>query len=373
MSNTVKSVRFLIVDDEDDNVILLSRNLKKTACTIAAAKNGREAILKAIEFKPDLIFLDIKMPLMDGYEVCRILKNNPDTRHIPILVMTLLEDQASKLKALEAGANDFITKPCDSAEVTIRTRNLLRLKEFEDFLQDHARRLEAEVEKKTAGLNAAIQEIDRTRNSLKDSYLDTIHRITFLSEYKDEATASHIKRVGMYSAHIAKQLGWTGERLESIRYASLLHDVGKVAIPSDILLKPYGLTEGELALVKTHTTVGGKILHGSKSAILQMAEQIAINHHERWDGSGYPSGRKGENIPIEARITALADQYDSLRSIRPYKPPFDYVLAYRIIVEGNKRMKPSYFDPRLIEVFRDTHKVFEEIHEQNKDEPVLCI
>ena len=177
----------------------------------------------------------------------------------------------------------------------------------------------------------------------------------------------------MYCAHIAKQLGWPRERIEDIRYASLLHDVGKIAIPSDILLKPHGLTEGELALVKTHTTIGGKILHGSKSAILQMAEQIAINHHERWDGSGYPAGRKGENTPIEARITAFADQYDSLRSMRPYKPSFDYILAYRIIVEGNERMKPGHFDPRLVEIFRDTHKTFEGIHEQFKDEPASYI
>ena len=369
MTETMKQPRILIVDDEEKNYRLITAILKNLECLFETARNGKEAVLKTVSFKPDLIFLDIMMPELDGYAVCKLLKDNPDTRHIPILMMTVLDDKASKLKALEAGANDYLTKPVDSTEVMIRTRNLLRIKEFEDFLKDHAVRLEAETEKKTADLNAAFQDITRSQRRLKASYLDTIYRLTVVAEFKDEASVSHVKRVGLSCSHIAKQLGWPDEKVETIKYASPMHDIGKIGIPSDILLKPGTLTPEELALVKTHTTIGGRILQGSQSEFLQMAEQIAINHHERWDGTGYPAGLKDEEIPIEGRITAFADQYDALRSIRPYKPPFDYVMAYRIMVEGNERMGPQHFDPRLLEIFQDTHKTFEKIYEYYKDEP----
>ncbi len=369
MTEANKQPRILIVDDEEKNFRLISAILKNLSCVFDTAKNGRDAILKTVEFNPDLIFLDIMMPGMDGYAVCKLLKDNLDTRHIPILVMTALDDKSTKLKALEAGANDFLAKPVDSTEVMIRTRNLLRLKEFEDFLKDHAARLSAETEKKTAALNAALKDVVKSQRKLKTSYLDTIYRLTIVAEYKDEATVQHVKRVGLCCSHIANQLGWTEEQVETIKYASPMHDIGKIGIPSDILLKPAALTREELALVKTHTTIGGKILQGSRSEFLQMAERIAINHHERWDGSGYPAGLKGEDIPIEGRITAFADQYDALRSMRPYKPPFDYVMAYRIMIEGNERMGPQHFDPQVLEVFKDTHKSFEKIYDHYKDAP----
>lgn len=166
---------------------------------------------------------------------------------------------------------------------------------------------------------------------------------------------------------MARQLGWPADKVEILQYASLMHDIGKVGIPSDILMKPAALTREEFALVKTHTTIGGKILHGSQSAYLQTAEKIAINHHEHWDGSGYPMGLKGEEIPIEARIMTLADQYDALRSIRPYKPAFDYIMAYRIMVEGNDRIKPQHFDPQLLKIFMDTHTDIENIYKRYKE------
>jgi putative two-component system response regulator len=265
MTETNKQPRILIVDDEEKNFRLISAILKNLSCAFETAKNGRDAILKTVEFDPDLIFLDIMMPEMDGYAVCRMLKGNVDTRNIPILMMTALDDKASKLKALDAGANDFLTKPVDSTEVLIRTRNLLRLKEFEDFLQDHAARLAAETERKTADLNAALKDLVKSQKSLKTSYLDTIYRLTIVAEFKDEATVQHVKRVGLCCSHIARQLGWPDEKVETIKYASPMHDIGKIGIPADILLKPAALSREELALVKTHTTIGGKILHGSSS------------------------------------------------------------------------------------------------------------
>jgi putative two-component system response regulator len=373
MTDSKKPPRILIVDDEEKNYRLIAAILKGLSCVFDTATDGREALLKTASFDPDLIFLDIMLPELDGYAVCKILKDNPGTRTIPIMMVTAFDDKASKLRALEAGANDFLSKPIDATETLVRTRNLLRIKEFEDFLKHHAARLEAETEKKTAELKKALQDVIRSQHRLKASYLDTIYRLTVVAEFKDEASVTHVKRVGLCCAHIAKQLGWPEERVETIKYASPMHDIGKIGIPSDILLKPAALSPEELALVKTHTIIGGKILHGSRSTFLQMAEQIAINHHERWDGSGYPAGLKGQDIPLEGRITAFADQYDALRSIRPYKPPFDYVKAYRIMIEGNERIGPRHFDPRLIEVFKDTHKEFEAIYEHYHDEPASTL
>ncbi len=369
MAETAKRSRILIVDNEEKNHGLISTILKDLPCVFEIAKGGREAILKTVSFAPDLIFLEVMLPEMNGYAVCKLLKENPDTWTIPIVMMTSLGDKGPKLKALEVGANDFLTRPLDGDEVFFKTRNLLKIKEFADFLKNNAACRSAETEKKTAELDAARQDLVRSEQSLKASYLETIYRLTVVAEHKDEASVSHVKRVGLLCAHVANQLGWPEERIELIKYASPMHDIGKIGIPSDILLKPSALSPEEVALIKTHTTIGGKILQGSQSTFLQMAETIAITHHERWDGTGYPRGLKGGKIPIEGRIVAFADQYDALRSLRPYKPPFDYVMAYRIMVEGNDRMGPSHFDPELLEIFKSTHKTFEKIYERYKDVP----
>jgi cyclic di-GMP phosphodiesterase len=367
MKNNESRPRLLIVDDEDESFLCISGILEGLSCVFETAKNGREALYKAVDFSPDLIFLDVMMPMMDGYEVCKILKQNPGTEHIPVVIVTGLDDKDAKLKALHAGASDFLAKPVDGAEVMIRTKNLLRIKQYEDFLREHSSCLYMETKKKTEELDAALRENMQSQEGLKESYLDTIYRLTHIAEYKDEATASHLKRAGLCCAHIARHLGWPAERVEVLQYASLMHDIGKVGIPTDILMKPTGLSPEEFALVKTHTTIGGKLLHGSRSVYLQTAEVIAINHHERWDGSGYPAGLRGEAIPIEARIMALADEYDALRSSRPYKPAFDYILAYRIMVEGNERIKPRHFDPQLLEIFMDTHADIENIYKLHKE------
>jgi putative two-component system response regulator len=188
-----------------------------------------------------------------------------------------------------------------------------------------------------------------------------------VSEYKDEATATHIRRVGLYCEHIAKELGWPADRIEIIKYAAPMHDIGKIGIPTDILLKPGRFTPEEYALMKTHTTIGGRILKGSRSIFLQIASTIALAHHERWDGTGYPRGLRGEEIPVEGRIMQLADQYDALRSRRPYKDPFDYIETFRIITAGDDRTAPGHFDPAVLQVFKDTHKTFEDIFDSHAD------
>jgi len=222
---------------------------------------------------------------------------------------------------------------------------------------------EARMKEEVKKLGLALKELDASVSALKESYLDTIHRLTVVAEYKDEDTPAHIRRVGHYARHIANLLGWPEEEQAALFYAAPMHDIGKVGVPAEILLKPGRLTTEEFALMKSHTAIGGRILHGSPSMIIQMAGRIAFGHHERWDGSGYPRGLDGAEIPEEVSIMSLADQYDSLRSTRPFRSPLDHETALRIIAKGDGRTMPQHFDPRILKIFKDTHVRFKEIFE----------
>ena len=354
MPDEIKKPRILIVDDEERNLKLISAILKNYDYAFETARNGVEALEKTKQFNPDLIFLDVMMPEMNGYEACRRLKENPATQYIPVVMVTALADRESRIKGLESGANDFLTKPVDSPELMVRIKNLLQVKEFDDFLKHHNELLDAEVKKKTS--------------QLRESYIDTIHKLTKVAEYKDEDTASHIKRSGYYAVILAGKLGWHKEQVESIFYAAPMHDIGKVGIPAEILLKPAKLNLEEFALMKTHTTIGANILSGRTSQIIQMAGVTAISHHERWDGTGYPNGLKGEAIPIEGRIYNICDQYDALRSKRPYKDPFSHEEACKVITQGDGRTKPEHFDPQVMKAFLELPtSTFDEIFETYKD------
>lgn len=352
--------RVLLVDDDEELIALMIEAMRHYSVELETALDGEDALLKAKNLRPDLIYLDIVLPGMDGYEVCDRLKKDPLTQNVPIIFITALSDREARMKGFRYGAIDYIAKPLDISELIVRTGNLLKLKQYEKFLEGYNDHLVNEVAKRTS-------EIEKSRQIVTESYLDTIHRLTIVAEFKDEDTAVHIKRVGEYCASLARRLGWSEEKIDAIHYASPMHDIGKVGIPADILLKPARLSPEEMSLMKTHTTIGGKILSGSGSRYLQMAEEIALSHHENWDGTGYPRGLKGEEIPAAGRVMNIVDQYDALRSPRPYKASHDHKTTLKILTEGDGRTMPYHFYPAVLNAFKDVHGRFEEIFESMKD------
>jgi putative two-component system response regulator len=359
--------KILIVDDEETNLRLLSSLLGALGYETETALNGAEAVKKTKTRKPDLVLLDIMMPDMDGYEACELIKADAETTNIPVVIVTALSDRDSKLKGLKAGANDFLTKPIDRSELTIRVKNLLKIKEYEDFMLRHNELLEDEVKKRTFDLQEAMGEIERAQEETKNSYIETIYRLTLAAEYRDEDTATHIKRISYYGRMLSEKLGQSESFVETMFYASPMHDIGKIGIPDSILLKPGKLNDEEFEKIKSHTVIGAKILSNSTSVFLKSAETIALTHHERWDGTGYPQRLKGEEIPLMGRIMNIVDQYDSLRSKRPYKPGFSHEKAFEIIVKGDGRTKPEHFDPTVLDAFIQMRDEFDKIFEGYRD------
>lgn len=345
-----KSKKILIVDDQFFNLLVLGELCRNLGYDTIQARDGREAVEIARRELPDCILMDVIMPEMDGLEATKQLKRDKDTVHIPIIVITSLDSRKDRLAGIAIGADDFLTKPIDNEELALRLRNNLRNKEFHDFLSEHKQLLEKQVAEQT--------------QSLRESYFETIHRLVLASEFKDEHTGAHINRISHYAREIAEVLNLGSTFAERIFYASPMHDIGKVAIPDSIQQKPGPLTVSEWQIMKTHTIIGAEILEGSRSPYLQMAVDIARHHHERWDGKGYPNGLKGEEIPLPARIMNICDQYDALRSKRPYKQAFHHEKSCAIILEGSKRRSPEHFDPDILEVFRKCHGRFAEIYEE---------
>ncbi len=354
----------LVVDDDRLGRRMMQEILSPLGYEVATAGDGREAVEVAAQLRPDLVFMDVVMPELDGFEACSELKGRPETRHIPVVLVTSLDGRDAKIRGLAAGASDFIAKPVDEAELTLRAKNLLRVVEFEDFLRRHNEELDAEVRQRTSALEETLARLARSEEQLRLAYQDTILRLTAVAEYKDGFTAAHIRRVGHYCRLIACELGWCEEEQEAIAYASPMHDIGKVCVPSEILLKPGPLTAEEFALAKTHTSAGARILQGSSSAWLQMAETIALTHHERHDGTGYPRGLAGDDIPMAGMIMSVADQYEALRSERPYKPPRRHEEVVEVITRGDGRTMPGHFHPKVLQAFADTAWRFAEIYDE---------
>ena len=343
----------LVVDDDESVRALLRRQMERDGYRVATADDGHTAVIKADTEAPDIVLLDAMMPGMDGFTVAETLKGSERTSTIPIIMVTALDDQGSRLRALKAGAQEFLTKPIDRNEVSLRVRNMLMLREYSNFLANQNRVLGLMVEERT--------------HQVLTSYRETIETLSRAATYKDEITGAHVRRISHYTAELACTIGMNPDFCETIRYASQMHDIGKIAIPDAILLKAGPLTHDEWAIMKTHTTLGARLLGGGDSPYLQMGAEIALNHHERWDGAGYPAGLKGQLIPISARIMNICDQYDALRSERPYKKPLSHDAAVEVITMGDGRTMPFHFDPDMLAAFTRCAGRFRQIFDSVAD------
>ncbi len=499
--------KVLCVDDEPKNLRLLEILLSAKGYEVITAENGKQALEKVQEQPVDIILLDIMMPVMDGFDACKALKSDEKYRNIPVVMITALKSTGDRIKGIEAGAEDFISKPFDQAEVLARVKMLLKVKDLNDKL-NHAyhnivsltsygeriiqrfnplrfdfistiddivrqiirqksdmpespeiviigfnesskwrwyqyqyvfkelqrrvfeidlRHVLALLDEGTSqmifynsadlmkgDIRAFIERLQSARilvtnmagylsseicilalnygrdvtnydasviNNLvmqtlflrslagqvketEDSFEYTVYALARAAEANDEDTGNHIMRVGEYFAIIAKRLKMPEKFIDAIRIQSPLHDVGKVHIHPDILRKPGKLTDEEWEIMKTHTFYGAKII--GENIRFSIAQNIALTHHERWDGSGYPRGLKDKDIPIEGRITNIADQYDALRNARVYKPAYDHERTYKIITEGDGRTIPYHFDPQVLKAFKETASQFEEVYERLK-------
>lgn len=326
MVNKSEKQTILVVDDTPVNIDVLSE-LLRGEFKVKAALNGKKALtIASSEPRPDMILLDIMMPDMDGYEVCRQLKANPLTARIPIIFITAKTEVADEKLGLELGAVDYITKPISPPIVIARVRTHLAL-------YDQNKELYRQVLKQTQTLN--------------ETRLQIIRRLGKAAEYKDNETGMHVIRMSFYTRFIAELLDISEEWTDLVYNAAPMHDIGKIGIRDQILLKPGKLDADEWTEMQRHTEYGAEIIGDDSSEILIMAKEIALTHHEKWNGSGYPKGLKEEDIPLSGRIVAIADVFDALTSVRPYKKAWTVKHAVKLIDEG----AGSHFDPSLVPLF----------------------
>lgn len=326
--------RILIVDDQPANVLLLQKILQVEGYRNLVGISDPTQVRDLHQAQPfDLILLDIRMPLLDGFGVMAQLRENAGDDYVAILVLTAQTDEETRLRALKDGATDFVTKPFNRVEVINRIRNLLEVRLLHTQVRQQNQILEQRVRERTAELN--------------ETRLEIIRRLGLAAEYRDNETGLHIIRMSLYAHRLALQSGLDEAHAELILNASPMHDIGKLGIPDRILLKPGKLDAEEWRIMQGHAQIGADILEGHPSELLQMAARIALCHHEKWDGGGYPRQLKGEDIPVEARIAAVVDVFDALTSVRPYKAAWPLEQA----LDEIRRLSGSHFEPRLVEHF----------------------
>jgi putative two-component system response regulator len=371
--NRVAHAKIAIIDDEPTNIKILCRLLSLEGYgKFVSTTDAREGVEIVQREAPDLVLLDLMMPHVSGLDILRSLRAEEETSLTPVVILTASTDHNTRIEALRRGANDFLNKPIDPSELTPRIHNLLLLKRHQDELRDYSGRLEEAVRQRTAQLEASRR--------------DVIHCLARAAEYRDDDTGHHVIRVGKYARVIAAQLGRDREYLDTIEQAAQLHDVGKIGVPDDVLRKPGKLTESEFDLMqrhcgfgkrilqrmspdeelamRRHAGMGAEILNTTESPILDMATRIALTHHEWWDGTGYPLGLKGEDIPLEGRITAVADVFDALSTKRCYKNAFSVVRCFEIMLEERER----HFDPHVLDAFLSARSEILEVQLRYADE-----
>jgi putative two-component system response regulator len=343
--------RVLVVDDEPSNVLFLEKLLAKTGYTnVVTTTDPRRVLPIFMSEPPDIVLLDLHMPHVDGFQLMAELErwiSGANGVYLPVLVLTADITSDAKQKSLSMGAKDFVTKPFDKTEVLLRMRNLLETRSLHLELTDQNARLDQKVRERTADLWEAVGHLEQAKQDLQVSREETIHRLSIAAEFRDDETSRHIQRMSHYCGLIARAMGWDEERSELIRLASQMHDVGKIGTPDSILLKPGPLTPEERAIMQQHAEIGYQILAGSTSDLMQLAASIALTHHERVDGTGYPRGLSDEEIPEAGRIAAVADVFDALTTNRVYRKAYALGEALDIMREG----RGTHFDPDLLDLF----------------------
>lgn len=331
----LRSARVLVVDDELANVRLLQRILENWGVLeVCSTTDSRETLALCHEFAPDIILLDLMMPMLDGYQVMEALRGSAQADgFLPILVLTADTTAPTRHRALSVGAHDFLVKPFDTIELSLRVSNLVE-----------TRRLHQQLEQQNHTLDEKV--VERT-HELRQSELDTVECLAKAAEFRDDDTGHHTQRVGSTAAAIAYLLGMEPAHTELIRLSAPLHDIGKIGIPDGILLKPGRLTPEEFSSMQSHADIGSQILARHHTPLLKLASKIALTHHERWDGSGYPNKLTGDQTPIEGRIVAVADVFDALTHERPYKEAWPRERALAEIASQSGRQ----FDPAVVETF----------------------
>ncbi|HEY2435217.1 MAG TPA: HD domain-containing phosphohydrolase [Vicinamibacterales bacterium] len=327
------NARVLVVDDEEANVDVLRRVLARAGFTqVETTTDSRQAADLFVRQRPDLVLLDLHMPHLSGLEVIDRLNEISGASYLPILILSADLTPQARQDALSRGAKDFVAKPFMPDELLLRIKTQLETRLIYRQIQSQNQQLEATVR-------------ERTR-ALEDAQFEIIERLAAAAEFRDDNTGHHTQRVGQMSALLAREIGQAADQIALIRRGAELHDVGKIGIPDAILLKIGRLTPEEFEVVKTHTTIGGRILSGSRFPLLRIAEEIALSHHERWDGSGY-AGLRGGDIPLAGRIVAVADVFDALTQQRPYKPAWTVGDAIAEIA----RQRGRQFDPDVVDAF----------------------
>jgi putative two-component system response regulator len=338
--------KILVVDDVERNVALLGGLVRSLGYEVTTASSGQEA-LQRMASGVDLVLLDVMMPDLDGFEVTRRARADAATRDLPIILVTVLESREDRVKGVEAGASDFIAKPVNKAELAARVASQLRLKQAQDELKRGKAELEDRVARRTDELRHAYDEIAEANRRTGAAHVDTIKRLVLAAELKDSDTARHIIRMSRFSAVLARALQMSAAETEALGHAVMMHDVGKIGIPDAILLKRGALDPAERAIMESHTLIGGHILAGSRSRLMQSSRIVALTHHEHWDGGGYPRHLRGPQIPLAGRICAIVDVFDAMTSARPYRP----AIPIEVVLEEMRRGRGRQFDPRLLDLF----------------------
>lgn len=364
------TANILVVDDNPMNIETIVRRLERDGYCTYQAESGEQAFRILENFEVDLILLDIMMPEMDGYQVLEQLKESDTWLHIPVIMVSALEQEQSVVRCIEAGADDYLTKPVKPTLLRARVNNALNKKRLYDREKQHRRELEMYN-------TQLMQKVDEQVREITSAQMAMIFATSKLAESKDPETGAHLERMRSFCKILAEYLATTEdfqdligpEYAECIYAASSLHDIGKVGIPDSILLKPGKLTKNEWEIMQSHTTLGASTLRAviekhPGNSFIRMGIEIAECHHERWDGTGYPYGLKGEAIPLAARILALADVYDALTSARCYKEAFSHEKSRQIIVEGSGK----HFDPRVVDAFLNSEDKFINIKKKYADE-----